>query len=123
MYENNKTYEVSTVLVPYEIPENFEGGIAFIAEAPGQKESELGRPLVGDSGKLFDKWLKEIKIKRKECIIGNVFRFRPSNNKVDKFFVSDKIAREQKVDIAKPPHGKCRGKNLIAEFESEFRLI
>jgi uracil-DNA glycosylase family 4 len=77
-FSENKNYNVGEILVPYEIPdmENFNG-IMFVAEAPGANEEENQKPLVGISGKNFDEWLREAKIKRKDSIIANVFRFRP----------------------------------------------
>lgn len=36
--------------------------IGVLAEAPGDKETELGQPLIGNSGKEWDKWARSIGI-------------------------------------------------------------
>ena len=72
--------------VPSEIPEEGEG-LAFIGEAPGYYEAKNGRPLVGESGKLFNRWLEHNDIKREDCLVGNVFSYRPKDNQVAQFFM------------------------------------
>jgi len=46
--------------------------LLFIAQGPGETEAELGIPLIGDSGKLFDKWLDLAGIDRQKARVGNV---------------------------------------------------
>ena len=53
----------------------------IVGEGPGQKEDEIGKPFVGDAGKLLDKMLKAINIKRKNIYITNVVNYRPPNNR------------------------------------------
>lgn len=55
--------------------------IMFIGEAPGQKEDELGRPFVGQSGKLLDSLLAGIGLERKDVYISNIVKFRPPDNR------------------------------------------
>jgi len=62
--------------------------IALVGEAPGQLEEELNEPFVGRAGKLLNRLLKDATIDRDECYITNVFKERPENNKIDKFFIS-----------------------------------
>lgn len=55
--------------------------IMFIGEAPGQKEDELGRPFVGAAGKLLDKLIASIGLKREDVFIANVVKCRPPDNR------------------------------------------
>lgn len=60
---------------------NFKAEIMFIGEGPGQKEDELGRPFVGAAGKLLDKLIESIGLKREDIFIANVVKCRPPNNR------------------------------------------
>jgi len=64
--------------------------IMFVAEAPGQHETEQSLPLVGPSGYLFNTWLARAGINRAECYITNVLWERPPGNDLEKFTVSKK---------------------------------
>jgi uracil-DNA glycosylase len=55
--------------------------IMFVGEGPGQEEDRLGRPFVGAAGKLLDKMLDEIGIRREEVFIGNIIKCRPPDNR------------------------------------------
>lgn len=61
-------------------PKQFPAKIAFIGEAPGEKEEIFGIPLVGPSGKLFNKALFEAGISRYDCLVTNVLDFRLEDN-------------------------------------------
>ncbi len=60
---------------------SFENSIMIVGEGPGQKEDELGKPFVGDAGKLLNKMLKAININRENVYITNVVNYRPPNNR------------------------------------------
>ena len=60
---------------------NIRSPIMIVAEGPGQKEDELGKPFVGDAGALLNKMLKAIKIEREKIYITNVVNYRPPNNR------------------------------------------
>lgn len=60
---------------------NPEAGIYFIGEAPGFNEDLLGRPFVGRAGKLLDKLIAGIGLKRENVYISNIVRFRPPDNR------------------------------------------
>ena len=62
---------------------NHEGKIAIIGEAPGDTETERGIPLVGVSGKEFDRWCRFINLDHKECLITNTVQCQPTKHKVD----------------------------------------
>ena len=53
----------------------------IVGEGPGQKEDELGKPFVGDSGMLLNKMLTAININRKNVYVTNVVNFRPPNDR------------------------------------------
>lgn len=72
-------YKTATQAVPGE--GNPEAKIMFIGEGPGFYEDQLGRPFVGQAGKLLDKLLDSIKLDRKEIFIGNVVKHRPPENR------------------------------------------
>jgi len=60
---------------------NPEAEIMFIGEAPGKKEDETGEPFVGSSGRILDKMLTEINIKREDAYLTNICKCRPPENR------------------------------------------
>ena len=60
---------------------NQNSHLMIVGEGPGQKEDEIGKPFVGDAGKLLNKMLKAINIERKNIYITNVVNYRPPNNR------------------------------------------
>ena len=60
---------------------NQNSHLMIVGEGPGQKEDEIGKPFVGDAGKLLDKMLKAINIERKNIYITNVVNYRPPKNR------------------------------------------
>jgi len=60
---------------------NAEADIVFVGEAPGEKEDLEGIPFVGRSGKLLDKILSAINLKRNDVYILNIIKCRPPNNR------------------------------------------
>ncbi len=55
--------------------------VYFLGEAPGYYEDRDGRPFIGQAGKLLDKLLESINLKREDVYISNVVRFRPPENR------------------------------------------
>lgn len=64
--------------VPSHGPTNAK--IMFIAECPGEAESEKGRPLVGPPGYALRSMLSTIGVNLDDCYKSNVFSRRPPNN-------------------------------------------
>jgi len=60
---------------------NFRSKIMLVGEGPGQKEDETGKPFMGDAGKLLNKMLAAIDVKRESIYITNVVNYRPPNNR------------------------------------------
>lgn len=57
---------------------NPEAKIGVLAEAPGDKETEQGKPLVGPSGKEWDHWAASIGLNSNEdCFHTNVIQCQP----------------------------------------------
>jgi len=57
--------------------------IAIIGEAWGEKEEIERAPFVGPSGYLLTRMLDEAGIQRADCLLTNVFNFRPDGNKIE----------------------------------------
>lgn len=55
--------------------------IFFIGEGPGADEDAQGRPFVGRAGKLLDKIIVAMGLKREEVFIGNILKCRPPENR------------------------------------------
>ncbi len=55
--------------------------VMLVGEAPGREEDLEGRPFVGAAGKLLDKMLAAIGLKREELYITNVVKCRPPGNR------------------------------------------
>ena len=53
----------------------------FIGEAPGKNEAQTGRPFCGAAGKILDKLLESVHIKREDVYITNIVKDRPQNNR------------------------------------------
>ena len=60
---------------------NPNADIVFVGEAPGKDEDLQGLPFVGRSGKLLDKMLSSINLKRENIYILNVLKCRPPENR------------------------------------------
>lgn len=60
---------------------NPDAEIYFLGEGPGFHEDKLGRPFVGQAGKLLDQLIESIGFKREDVYISNVVRFRPPENR------------------------------------------
>lgn len=55
--------------------------IMLVGEAPGRNEDLQGRPFVGAAGKILDRLLSSIKLKRKDIFISNILHCRPPRNR------------------------------------------
>lgn len=61
---------------------NPEAKIMFIGEGPGEEEDRQGRPFVGRAGKLLDKEITAMGLKREDVYIANIVKVRPPGNRV-----------------------------------------
>jgi uracil-DNA glycosylase len=60
---------------------NPQAEIMFVGEAPGYYEDRAGIPFVGAAGKLLDRLLEEIGLRRADVFIANVVKCRPPQNR------------------------------------------
>ncbi len=58
-----------------------EADIMFVGEGPGRDEDLQGKPFVGRAGKLLDKMLDQVEIRRDDVYIANVVKHRPPENR------------------------------------------
>ncbi|MEE3206849.1 MAG: uracil-DNA glycosylase [Pseudomonadota bacterium] len=63
---------------------NAKSKVMLIGEAPGADEDRLGKPFVGQSGKLLDKMLSFISLNRSKIYITNIVPWRPPGNRQPK---------------------------------------
>jgi len=77
----------------------------FIAQAPGRIEDKEGIPLIGPSGKVFDKLLKNLEFKRDEIYITNLVKcFLPKCRKprTDEIKTCYNLYLQKEIEIVKP---------------------
>jgi uracil-DNA glycosylase family 4 len=55
--------------------------LMFVGEAPGFHEDQQGKPFVGQAGKLLDRLLAGIGLRRDQVYIANVLKCRPPGNR------------------------------------------
>lgn len=60
---------------------NQNAELMFIGEAPGENEDLQGKPFVGASGRLLDKYLDAVGLKREDAYIANILKCRPPKNR------------------------------------------
>jgi DNA polymerase len=76
----------------------------FVGEAPGRDEDAKGEPFVGRAGKLLDKIIEAMGMKREDVYIGNVAKHRPPENRqpaADEMATCLPFLREQ-INIIQP---------------------
>jgi len=60
---------------------NCQARLVFVGEGPGEDEDRLGRPFVGRAGRLLDKIIVAMGLKRSDVFICNILKCRPPNNR------------------------------------------
>jgi len=65
--------------VPGEGPQHSD--IMFVGEAPGASEDELGRPFIGQSGKLLTEIMESVGMNRENNFITSILKCRPPENR------------------------------------------
>src|SRR3990167_3562754 len=58
--------------------------LLIVGEAPGKYEDEQGIPFVGPTGQMLNDFLFKAGIKRSECYLTNVVKYRPPLNDIKK---------------------------------------
>ena len=110
--------------VDYQLPKPGHSGplIALVGEAPGADEVKQGKPFVGRAGQLLDKALAAAEIDRDACLVANVFRLRPPDNKVAHFFASRRRAAAEGETLAEEP-GKLGGAFCRIRYAGEIAAL
>jgi DNA polymerase len=103
---------------------NPDAKIMFIGEAPGKKEAETGIPFVGSSGKILDKMLAEINLKREDVYLTNICKCRPPENRNP---LPQEISAcfpwlEKQIAIIKPKIIVTLGKYALNSFFPEAKI-
>ena len=97
--------------------------LALVGEAPGRDEVKAQQPFVGRSGRLLDEHLRAAGIDRGACLVANVFRFQPPDNKVGHFFASRAKARRLGVSLAET-WGRFGGSDYcLSAFADEIEAL
>ncbi len=60
---------------------NINADVLFVGEAPGEKEDLLGKPFVGASGKLLDKYFEAVDLSLDNIYVANILKCRPPKNR------------------------------------------
>jgi uracil-DNA glycosylase len=58
--------------------------LMVVGEAPGFHEDQEGRPFVGPSGRLLNKFLRDAGVDRSQCYVTNIVKVRPPDNKFER---------------------------------------
>lgn len=124
LFEDETTPDAPLPFVDYDYPTDVKNWsrIAIIGEAPGKEEARLGHPFVGRSGQLLGEMLQKAKIDRKNCLVANVFRLGPPQNKVDHFFSSRKAANLAGLALAEEL-GKFGSAYCLEQYAGEIRNL
>lgn len=56
--------------------------LMFVGEGPGREEDEQGEPFVGEAGRLLDRIIEAIRLRREDVYITNVVKCRPPGNRL-----------------------------------------
>ncbi len=72
---------------------NHKADLVLVGEAPGREEDIQGEPFVGQAGKLLDRMLKAINLRRQDVYICNIVKCRPPDNR---------YPRSDEIDACKP---------------------
>lgn len=69
--------------------------VMIVGEAPGMDEEIQGRPFVGPSGDELNRQLREAGLKRDDCYVTNVCKYRPPYNDMEKWLTDKKTIGEK----------------------------
>lgn len=102
-----------------------ETKLMFVGEAPGEKEDLSGLPFVGAAGKMFDKFLTAVGMKRDDIYIANMLKCRPPKNRDPLPYEQDmciEYLREQ-VRLIRPAIIVCLGRiSAMRLIKPDFKI-
>lgn len=103
--------------------------ILFVGESPGYNEDLQGKAFVGEAGKILDKLLALINLKRDEMYITNVLKCHPPKNHSPTRDEIDSCIQYlyRQINIINPEViitlGKYASREVFANFNLEFSMI
>jgi len=102
--------------------------VMLVGEAPGRMEASIGRPFCGVSGQELNRYLlMQAGIRRQDCYITNVVKYRPDEENSDPTI--EDIARDEpyllaEIDQVKPkiivPVGRIAAQYFLGPIDMEF---
>jgi uracil-DNA glycosylase len=102
--------------------------LVFVGEGPGFDEDRQGRPFVGRAGKLLDKMILAIRLKREDVYICNAVKCRPPENRtpsVDEIEICSPFLFQQ-LEAIRPKVicalGLCAAQTLLGKAPSMGQL-
>ena len=101
-----------------------DANILFVGEAPGAQEAKSGRPFVGSAGKILDRLLDSVGLKRENVYITNVVKDRPPDNRdptAEEIRLYAPFLRQQ-IKIVRPSVIATLGRFAMDFFLREFDL-
>ncbi|KPU43727.1 uracil DNA glycosylase superfamily protein [Oxobacter pfennigii] len=81
---------------------NTDTDIVLVGEAPGEKETLLARPFVGQAGKILDEFLEILKLNREDIYITNIVKFRPYKINAKTGRLSNRAPNKEEVKLCRP---------------------
>jgi DNA polymerase len=98
--------------------------IMFIGEAPGFNEDKQGKPFVGQSGKILDKLLESVNLKRQDIYIANILKCRPPKNRnpTNEEISSCSVHLDKQIEIIRPKIICCLGNFATGYILRRFDL-
>lgn len=98
--------------------------VVFIGEGPGFHEDRLGRPFVGQAGKLLDEMIQSIGMRRADVFIANVLKCRPPNNRDPLPDEADACRPylDQQLDLINPDLVVLLGRHALNAVFPEARI-
>lgn len=90
---------------------NLGAGLMLVGESPGEKEDETGKPFVGPAGRILNKILAEVGIRREDIYITGVVKCRPPKNRLpNKAEVGACVSfLKQQIELIRPKIIVCLG--------------
>ncbi|MBI4029023.1 MAG: uracil-DNA glycosylase [Candidatus Blackburnbacteria bacterium] len=97
---------------------NPDAELYFIGEGPGYNENLQGRPFVGQAGKLLNRTLELIGLKREDVYISNIVRFRPPENRdpLPEEIQAFQPYVDREIEIINPPVIVTLGRFSMGKF-------
>jgi DNA polymerase len=99
--------------------------VVFVGEAPGREEDKQGRPFVGSAGKLLDRLLEQVDLRRENIFITNILKCRPPGNRRPRSAEIRSCAKhlEELLEIIAPRIIVPMGDSALGYFMKRFGQV